>query len=58
MKNNRAVEAVGLAPKGEGGKWIEKKYNETMKSDYDPNVFPVNTHGGVKKKTIAKKKLF
>uniref|UniRef100_A0A7S3LML6 Thiolase C-terminal domain-containing protein n=1 Tax=Aplanochytrium stocchinoi TaxID=215587 RepID=A0A7S3LML6_9STRA len=47
----RAIEAVGLADKGRGGEWIEKRYHETGGDgetlDYDPSIFPVNTHGGL-----------
>lgn len=42
----RAVEAVGLAPKGSGGKWIQRKYEETMNGS-NPIALPVNTHGGL-----------
>jgi acetyl-CoA acetyltransferase len=42
----RAIEAVGICPKGEGGAWIEKKYHETME-DFSPSTFPINTHGGL-----------
>ena len=45
----RAVEAVGLAAKGEGGKWVERMYLESERSGgvLSPDVFPVNTHGGL-----------
>ncbi|KAL2915339.1 hypothetical protein HK105_205212 [Polyrhizophydium stewartii] len=51
----RAVEAVGLAPKGRGGAYIELKYHELLdamrRSDatsFRPqDIFPVNTHGGL-----------
>jgi acetyl-CoA acetyltransferase len=42
----RAVEAVGLAPKGGGGEWIEAMYERTSTA-YAPNDFPINTHGGL-----------
>jgi len=42
----RAIEAVGLAKKGEGGAYIEKKYHDTQ-DKYDPRIFPINTHGGL-----------
>ena len=42
----RAVEAVGICAKGDGGRWIEQKYEETSKA-YEPSAFPVNTHGGL-----------
>lgn len=42
----RAVEAVGICGKGEGGKWIQEKYEATS-TDYEPASFPVNTHGGL-----------
>ena len=45
----RAVEAVGLAPVGGGGKWVEDKYNESEINGgvLSPDKFPVNTHGGL-----------
>ena len=46
----RAVEAVGLAPKGGGGAWVEKMYDLSEASNgapLPPDVFPVNTHGGL-----------
>ncbi|KAJ3067527.1 hypothetical protein HDU98_009245 [Podochytrium sp. JEL0797] len=49
----RAVEAVGLCPKGRGGIYIESKYEEIVKRmaedpDFNPqDVFPINTHGGL-----------
>lgn len=43
----RAVEACGLAPKGQGGKWVEDLYNRTMSPRYRSDDFPVNTHGGL-----------
>ncbi len=48
----RAVEAVGLAPRGGGGEWVEKRYWETGGDKpgpltYSPTSFPVNTHGGL-----------
>ncbi|ELR18704.1 nonspecific lipidtransfer protein [Acanthamoeba castellanii str. Neff] len=51
----RAIEAVGLAKKGEGGAWVEQKYYQLLKEiedkggndNRDPNNFPVNTHGGL-----------
>ena len=42
----RAVEAVGLAAKGEGGRWIEQAYERTA-GEYAPAALPVNTHGGL-----------
>jgi acetyl-CoA acetyltransferase len=42
----RAVEAVGLATKGDGGHWIEDRYHST-ESGFDPTALPVNTHGGL-----------
>ena len=42
----RAVEAVGICEKGDGGKWIEQKFEETS-SAFEPAAFPVNTHGGL-----------
>jgi len=42
----RAVEAVGICPKGEGGRWIEHKYQQTS-SPYEPAALPINTHGGL-----------
>jgi acetyl-CoA acetyltransferase len=48
----RAVEAVGLCPKGKGGDYIEQAYHEIINGlkgpDFKPqDVFPVNTHGGL-----------
>ncbi|KAI8916564.1 hypothetical protein PhCBS80983_g05021 [Powellomyces hirtus] len=50
----RAVEAVGLAPKGHGGSFIEERYHQIVEGlKKDPNgfkpqdVFPINTHGGL-----------
>ncbi|KAI9330002.1 hypothetical protein BDR26DRAFT_912625 [Obelidium mucronatum] len=49
----RAVEAVGLCGKGQGGLYIEHKYNEIQyRLAQNPNflpqqVFPINTHGGL-----------
>ena len=42
----RAVEAVGICGKGEGGRWIEARYEATS-GPYAPAVLPVNTHGGL-----------
>lgn len=45
----RAVEAVGLAPKFGGGKWVEDMYHrsEAQGGILQPHEFPVNTHGGL-----------
>ena len=43
----RAVEAVGLAGRGEGGAWVEDKYRRTMDAHYPASTLPVNTHGGL-----------
>ena len=48
----RAIEAVGLAPKGRGGAFIELKYHEILdalrKGHSRPqDILPVNTHGGL-----------
>ncbi|KAH9263940.1 hypothetical protein BASA83_012608 [Batrachochytrium salamandrivorans] len=54
----RAVEAVGLTPKGNGGAYIEAKYYELLRAmekssgaldeTFRPqDIFPVNTHGGL-----------
>ena len=43
----RAVEACGLAERGEGGRWVEEKYELTHSDAYSPADFPVNTHGGL-----------
>lgn len=45
----RAVEAVGLAPKFGGGKWVEHMYlkSEAQGGVLSPADFPVNTHGGL-----------
>lgn len=46
----QAVEAVGLAPKHGGGKWVQNFYDESELlggSAPSPDKFPVNTHGGL-----------
>ena len=45
----RALEAVQLAPKHGGGKWVEAMYNksESQGGILSPEDFPVNTHGGL-----------
>mmetsp|Transcript_17911 Transcript_17911/g.49689 ORF Transcript_17911/g.49689 Transcript_17911/m.49689 type:complete len:406 (-) Transcript_17911:66-1283(-) len=43
----RAVAACGLCPKGQAGRWVEDMYERTQSLDYSPDVFPVNTHGGL-----------
>jgi acetyl-CoA acetyltransferase len=46
----RALEAVGIAPKGRGGEWIKRKYEESEASPnkmLSPDQFPINTHGGL-----------
>ncbi|KAJ3276128.1 hypothetical protein HDV01_006301 [Terramyces sp. JEL0728] len=49
----RAIEAVGLAPKGRGGAYVELMYHKILEStkrdqSFRPqDVFPVNTHGGL-----------
>jgi len=43
----RALEAVGLARKGEGGRWVERAHAATQAEGYEPSVLPVNTHGGL-----------
>ena len=45
----KAVEDVGLAPKGEGGRWVEDRYlqSERQGGILSPLDFPVNTHGGL-----------
>jgi acetyl-CoA acetyltransferase len=45
----RAVEAVGLAPRGQGGEYIESMYalSESQSGILTPEQFPVNTHGGL-----------
>ena len=53
----RAVEAVGLAPKGHGGSYIELKYHEVLdamqraqksNTPFRPqDILPLNTHGGL-----------
>lgn len=42
----RALEAVGLAPAGGGGGWVQAMYERTC-STYSPDELPVNTHGGL-----------
>lgn len=48
---NNLFLAVGLAEIGEGGKYIEEKYNlinEIISKGGNPqDVFPINTHGGL-----------
>ena len=45
----KAVEDVGLAPKGLGGQWVEDRYlqSEAQGGVLSPSEFPVNTHGGL-----------
>lgn len=45
----RAIEAVGLAPKFGGGKFIEEKYrlSQLQGGELSPQEFPINTHGGL-----------
>ena len=43
----RAVEACGLADRGEGGRWVEDQFHRTSNEAYLPADFPVNTHGGL-----------
>mmetsp|Transcript_24429 Transcript_24429/g.36250 ORF Transcript_24429/g.36250 Transcript_24429/m.36250 type:complete len:409 (-) Transcript_24429:186-1412(-) len=43
----RALEAVGVCKKGEGGMWVEEMYHKTKDPNYDPSDFPINTHGGL-----------
>ena len=50
----RAVEAVGLAPAGQGGAWVERTYQQLFASEAGQQqqqpqrrVLPVNTHGGL-----------
>jgi len=44
----RAIEAVGLCNKGEGGNFIEKIYKKYVSTGrLDPDEFPINTHGGL-----------
>lgn len=51
----RAIEAVGLAKRGQGGEWIERKYRDVLKEievtggndKRDMRNFPINTHGGL-----------
>ncbi|HQK20247.1 MAG TPA: thiolase family protein, partial [Polyangiaceae bacterium] len=42
----RAIEAVGICAKGEGGAWVQAKFEQT-EQDYAPPSFPINTHGGL-----------
>lgn len=42
----RAIEAVGLAAKGEGGRWVEAAYERTS-GEAPASALPVNTHGGL-----------
>ncbi len=44
----RSIEACGLAPRGGGGAFVERVYNDYVKNErIDPKLFPVNTHGGL-----------
>ena len=44
----RALEAVKLAEKGQGGTYVEKIYTKYMQTGrLEPGDFPVNTHGGL-----------
>lgn len=45
----RALEAVGKAERGQGGAFVESAYNLALRNGgtVDPNVFPINTHGGL-----------
>jgi acetyl-CoA acetyltransferase len=44
----RSIEACGLAPRGEGGAFVERVYNDYVEHKrIDPKLFPVNTHGGL-----------
>ena len=40
----RALEACGVAKKGEAGPWIESRYQELLAGQLN---MPVNTHGGL-----------
>ncbi|CAJ1420588.1 unnamed protein product [Effrenium voratum] len=42
----RALEACGVAAKGQGGQWVEQMFKRTQ-SEYQPADFPINTHGGL-----------
>jgi acetyl-CoA acetyltransferase len=41
----RAVEAAGLCPRGEGGRWIERQHRDVASGAAD--AIPVTTHGGL-----------
>lgn len=45
----KALEAVKLAPKHQGGKWLQQKYEQSLKQggSLSPSEFPINTHGGL-----------
>jgi acetyl-CoA acetyltransferase len=45
----RALEAVKLAGKGQGGKYVEKMYEISQREGgaLSPDIFPINTHGGL-----------
>ena len=45
----KAIEAVGLAPKHQGGQWIEAMYHKYQSNHnlLSPTEFPINTHGGL-----------
>lgn len=40
-----ALEGVGLAENGNGGRFVEQMYREY--TEYNPSKFPINTHGGL-----------
>ena len=43
----RALEAVGLAPKGRGGAFVEQWYRDHLAGAAGPGRYPINTHGGL-----------
>ncbi len=43
----KAIEAVRLAPRNQGGAWIEDKYRRLLQEGLTPDDLPVNTHGGL-----------
>ena len=47
----RAVEAVGLAPKGSGGMWVEEQCAKILAAGNEgrstAGLIPINTHGGL-----------
>ena len=49
----RALEAVGLARKGEGGRWVERAHAATQAEGYEPSV----QHRGEEEKRREEKRM-